>query len=70
MPALADEMNTIDWNSILLQNHDVNTIFGSFYSNISQVIDKHVPLKNMTKNEIKFKTLDCFRFEGFHSEKI
>ena len=56
MSALVNEMNMIDWSITLSQNNDVNAMFDSFYSEISQVIDKHVPLKKLTKNEIKFNS--------------
>ena len=56
MSALVNEMNMVDWSITLSQNNDVNAMFDSFYLKISQVIDKHVPLKKLTKNEIKFNS--------------
>ena len=56
MSSLVNEMNMVDWSITLSQNNDVNAMFDSFYSKISQVIDKHVPLKKLTKNEIKFNS--------------
>ena len=56
MSALVNEMNMVDWSITLSQNNDVNAMFDNFYSKISQVINKHVPLKKLTKNEIKFNS--------------
>ena len=51
---LVDEIRSIDWSTILLDSHDVNALFNSFYSNLSNIVDKHVPLKKLQKKEIKF----------------
>ena len=45
----------IDWDNILPQTNDANAILDIFLSKLSNVIDKHVPLKKLTKKEIKFK---------------
>ena len=54
--ALVDEIRSIDWSTILLDSHDVNALFNSFYSKLSYIVDKHVPLKKATEEmkEIKF----------------
>ena len=51
---LVDEIRSIDWSTILLDSHDVNALFNSFYSNLSNIVDKHVPLKKLQKKENKF----------------
>ena len=46
----------IDWHSILeLQNNDPNFSFNSFERSINSIIDKYMPLRKMTKKEIKQK---------------
>ena len=32
------------------------TMFRSFYSKISSIIDKHIPVKQLSRREIKFKS--------------
>ena len=52
--ALVDEIRFIDWSTVLSDSHDVNALFNSFYLKLSNIVDKHVPLKMMQKKEIKF----------------
>lgn len=52
--ALLEKVSSINWDIGLQQNDDVNKIFDCFYSKISDVIDNHVPLKKLTRNEVKF----------------
>ena len=54
--ALVDEIRFIDWSTVLSDsyNYDVNTLFNSFYLKLSNIVDKHVPLKMLQKKEIKF----------------
>ena len=52
--ALVDEIRSIDKCTILPCCHDVNVLFTSFYSKLSNIVDKHVLLKKLEKKEIKF----------------
>ena len=54
--ALASELSSIDWNEVFVSDSEatnVNTLFQSFYSRITEVIDKHVPVRKLTRKEIK-----------------
>lgn len=51
-----DDISAIDWNDILPQTDNVDEIFTSFYNNINTIIDKHVPLKQLSKREVKFRS--------------
>ena len=42
---LINEVESINWEDVVPAGNDVNQIFDSFYSCISNTIDKHVPLK-------------------------
>ena len=47
----------IDWPHILkLQNNDTNTSFQNFFDSMSKIIDKHAPLKKLSKYKLKFQT--------------
>ena len=50
---LIDDLEMIDWHVELPQTNDVNTIFGSFYSKLSNIINKHIPLKLISRKKIK-----------------
>ena len=49
------ELQTLSWEGILENCSDVNDMCQLFYSTISMVVDKHVPLKRLSGKEIKFK---------------
>ena len=50
-----DDIKNINWDhDILPCSYDPNAIFDSFHSKLSEVIDKHAPIKKLTKKEIKF----------------
>lgn len=47
----------IDWDSILkLEEGGVDTSFDIFFSTISKLVEKHVPLIKLTKKQIKFRS--------------
>ena len=41
----------IDWDEVLPAESDVNLFFESFHSTINEIIDRHVPLKKLSKKE-------------------
>ena len=51
---LLENVQSIRWENELLPAGNVDEIFNSFYSRISAIIDRHAPLKQMTKSEVKF----------------
>ncbi len=57
---LQQEVNQINWtNTLQTEKDDANLSFDSFYESINSIIDKHMPLRKLTKNghKQKFKTL-------------
>ena len=48
----------IDWPHILkLQNNDLQiTSFQNFFDSINRILDKHAPLKKLSKYKLTFKT--------------
>ena len=50
---LHNEIKAIDWREILSECHDPNSLFGTFHSTISQIIDKHIPLKKLSRKQQK-----------------
>ena len=39
----------------MFKENDINQIFDSFYSVTTNTIDKHAPLKKLSKKEAKFR---------------
>ena len=54
--ALTNEIQLIDWETVFVSNANACTMFRSFYSKISSIIDKHIPVKQLSRREIKFKS--------------
>ena len=57
--ALISELNNINWNDVLyVENYsnNVNSLFESFHSYITKCIDKYVPLRKLTRKEIRSLT--------------
>ena len=55
--ALIAEVQSIDWHTQLLP-HDQNPsdLFELFYSKITEVVDRHVPIKQLSRREIKTRS--------------
>ena len=53
--ALIDEFQKIDWDQKLSGKKDVNDIFSSFLSTSNEIINSYVPLKNLSRKEVKFR---------------
>ena len=47
------DISAIDWTNILPNCSDVNDMFGLFYSNLNNIVDKHAPLKQLSKKQTK-----------------
>ena len=45
---LINDFRSIDWNTVL-GDTNINEQFDSFYSKTNEIIDKHLPLKQMNK---------------------
>ena len=49
------DVQSIPWDNVLREN-DFNQMFDSFYSVVNATIDKHAPLKKLSKQEAEFKS--------------
>ena len=54
--ALCGDMQAINWQEILLPDHNIDELFDSFYSNVSTIKDMHAPIRKLTKKEMKIKS--------------
>ena len=50
---LLSEFQVINWHSVLL-DEDASNMFSTFYNKISPIIDKHIPLKQLSKKGRRF----------------
>ena len=53
--ALISEIQSINWQ-VLFIDHNPNAMFNSFYKEISSIIDKHVPIKQLSRKELKVRS--------------
>ena len=47
------EVAEVNWMTVLGNSEDVNLIFSSFLDKLSELVDKHVPLKKLSKRKVK-----------------
>ena len=52
--SFTQDLNQIDWQSIIANgNNDIDYIFSSFYSKYNKIINKHVPIKQISRRQLK-----------------
>ena len=49
---LINDVESVDW-SFNSSSNDVNVMFDTFYSRLSNIIDRHIPIKKLSAKEIK-----------------
>ena len=54
--ALINDIEMLDWQLLLGTTSDPSIIFDRFYSSILEVIDQHIPIKQMSRKELKLKS--------------
>ena len=54
--SLISEIHTVDWQIVFTSDTDPSCMFDCFYSKISQIVDKHIPIKQLSRRELKFKS--------------
>ena len=52
--AVLRDIQTIEWEECFHDCNDVNAYFDSFHNTVVKIVDKHVPLKKLSRKEIKF----------------
>ena len=50
---LRNEFQLLDWQTEFLHHCDSSTMFGIFYVKISSIVDKHCPIKKLSREERK-----------------
>lgn len=54
--AMINDFESLNWEEILPSTDDPNIIFDSFHEKVSQIIDFHIPVKQLSKQELKFRS--------------
>ena len=54
--AFISEIQLIDWETIFASNNSACNMFKSFYFKISSIINKHIPVKQLSRREVKLKS--------------
>lgn len=53
---LISDIQSIDWNSLLKKSSDPSNMFDNFYIKLSEVVDLHVPVKQVSKEDLKARS--------------
>ena len=53
---LLAEVQSINWEEVLPAQVDINIIFDSFHTKLTELIDKHVPLKKVSKRQLRLQS--------------
>ena len=49
-----DDLSKVNWNALFVNDsRDVNSVFSSFYNKCNKLINKHVPMKTISKRKAK-----------------
>ena len=50
------EVQSVNWNEVFPVQADINDIFDSFHIKLSEIIDKHIPLKKVSKRQLRLQS--------------
>ena len=50
--ALVTDIQSINWDVLLRDVYEPSSMFDSFYNKISEVIDTHIPIKQLSRQEL------------------
>ena len=55
--ALLNEIQSFDWEEVFSSNtRNPTSLFDLFYNKISEIADKHIPIKQLSKRELKIQS--------------
>ena len=48
------DLSAVDWESILLtKSNNIDDLFSTFFKRVNNIVNKHAPIKNLSKHKIK-----------------
>ena len=48
-----EEVKLVEWQQLLCSETDPSSMFTRFFNRLSLIIDKHIPIRQLTKKELK-----------------
>ena len=51
-----NDFETIQWQDVLSESQNVNQLFNVFFSKCSEIVNKHLPMRKLSRREVKFKS--------------
>ena len=54
--AFIQECQFVNWEEVVTTFSDVNDMFDSFYTKLSEIIDHHAPIKQIPRKELKLRS--------------
>ena len=54
--AFIEECQSVNWEEIVPSDSDSNHMFNSFYNKFSEIVDAHIPIKQLSRRELKIKS--------------
>ena len=54
--ALIEEVQSFEWHAVLSSDSNPLNMFDLFYSKLSGLVDKYIPLKQLSKRDLKFQS--------------
>ena len=54
--ALIEEVQSIEWYAVFSSDSNPSNMFDLFYSKLSGLVDKYIPLKQLSKRDLKFQS--------------
>ena len=54
--ALITDIQSVNWDELFASNSNPSIMFDSFYTKLSEIVDIHVPVKQLSKREMKVKS--------------
>jgi len=52
--ALTEEVQFIEWHAVFSSDSNPCNMFDLFYSKVSSIVEKHIPLKQLSKRDLTF----------------
>ena len=53
---LIEEMKKINWELEFVNNSNPTNMFDAFYNKVTQIINKHLPIKQLSRKDLRFKS--------------
>lgn len=54
---LTNEIQSVDWQELFsLNNFTSTTLFNLFYTKVSEIVDKHIPIRQLSQRELKVQS--------------